>query len=125
MTLQEIGREIHKVGTAIWHLEKSMDGVEPYVWRFKRVNRPKELLRLRERKETLIALRSHMKATTPKELWYPRRKYSGRYSNTESIIKTRIMREAFKEGYNVKSIAGYFNLSIPAIYARLQISKIK
>lgn len=124
MTLTQLGKEIHKTGTAIWHLEKSMDGIEPYVWRFKRVNRPKELFRLKTKKERLIDERAYIKLTTPKESWYPKKQFCGRYDNRLENAKTMIMREAFQSGYNVKSIAGYFKISLFAVYRRIKVKTL-
>lgn len=50
--------------------------------------------------------------------WYPSKP-------TEEQIRRRIMRECWKEGYNVKQIAGYFKLSLCSVYDKINIRGMK
>lgn len=122
--IAKLGKEIHKSESRIWRLEKSLSNVRPYCGIFKTLNRPMEIITEKRKTKSLRAERDALKAKTPKHLWYPKRKYCGRYNNREEDVKTMIMKEAFKAGFNVKSIAGYFGRQLPTIYRRIGVKKI-
>lgn len=124
-TLRTIGKEIHKRRATLFIIDKAEKGECPYALYYKdqRVRRETRIKKEREMK-ALLKEREIIKLSTEKNLWYPRRKYCGRYNNTENDIKTEIMRQCFRYGFNVKEIAGYFRLTLPPVYRRINVKNI-
>ncbi len=123
--LRIIGREIHRTNSRIWQLEKARQNVLPYCLRYKTMDVIEELVKSRKQARELRKKREEIKRTTPKTLWYPRRKQQGRNNLRRSEVITQIMKECFKEGWNVKSIAAYFNIGVTPVYRRINIKTIE
>lgn len=123
MTIYQLSRQIHRKGTRIWMLTKAMKGIEPYCWRLKNLDIPAELVKDTKEFRQLRKQREELKASTPKNLLYPRRKYCGRYKGDSSKAITQVMRDAYMADFNVKTIAGYFNYTLPTVYRRIKIKE--
>lgn len=117
--------QIHLVRARLWTLNKALLGVRPYCLSYKTMDIPTEIKKSTNKLLTLKDKREKLKASIPKENWYPRRKYSGRYNNTENEVKTMIMRECIDGGFNVKSVAGYFGLALPSVYQRVKLKMMR
>lgn len=124
-SISKIGRQIHRTESRLWQLKKAIKKVPPYCLSFKSLDIAEEIIRAKEQAKNLREARERLKKETPKELWYPRKKYSGRYNNRENEIKTKIMKDCYRYGFNVKEIAGYFNLTLPNVYRRINIKLYK
>jgi hypothetical protein len=114
MNLQEISKRIHRAASHLWQLKKCLDRIPPYCFRFKRVDVPMRVVMLKNELVDLKARRREIKAMQ----WYPRR-------STANKVKTRIMRECIRHGYNAKEIAGYFGISVQNVYKRVEIKTLK
>lgn len=123
-SITQLSRQIHRKGTRIWHLKKAVEGVPKYAFEMKNLDVPYELAKEKMAIKELIAQREQLKTKTPKNLWYPKKKYCGRYKNDSSKAITRVMQDAFNEGFNVKTIAGYFNYTLACVYRRIQIKNL-
>lgn len=123
-SLRTIGREIHKRRAALFIIDKAEKGECPYAMYYKdqKVRRETRIRKQKEMKALLLE-REIIKQTTPKKLWYPKHKKCGRYYRTGSEIKSQIILEAVKEGFNVKQIAGYFKITLAPIYRRIKAQK--
>lgn len=108
----------------LWQMNKCLQGIRPYVFRFKTGDVPEKLIQIKQEIKTLIEQREDLKNSTPKENWYPNFKNCGRDVSRESQVRTQIMREAFNENYNVKSIAAYFKVGETCVYRRINMQKL-
>lgn len=120
-SIRKIGQQIHRTNTRLWILKKAIAKVPPYCLGYKNMDIAEEIIRAKEQVKNLKEAKERLKKETPKALWYPRRKYSGRYNNRENDIKTKIMKDCIRYGFNVKQIAGYFNLTLCSVYRRINI----
>lgn len=120
-SISKIGHQIHRTKTRLWILKKAVAKVPPYCFGYKNMDIAEEIIRAKEQIKNLKEAKERLKKETPKALWYPRRKYSGRYNNRENDIKTKIMKDCIRYGFNVKQVAGYFNLTLSSVYRRINI----
>lgn len=44
---------------------------------------------------------------------------------SENVAITKVMADAFRNGYNVKQIAGYFRVGLPFVYKKIPVKKLK
>ena len=125
-SLRTLGKEIHKRRAALFIIDKSEKGECPYSMYYKDQKLRHET-RVRKEKEmkALLAEREILKLTTPKKEWYPKKRFCGRYRSDHNKIRRQIMREAFLKGFNVKSIAGYFEVTLPVVYRIIKVRALK
>lgn len=125
-TIAHVSKQIHRIESRIWHLDKASKLIKPYCFAFKNTDVQQELEKARRKSGYLKAKREKLKATTPRELWYPKRKVNGgRPKIRHSQVITQVMREAFQLGFNVKTIAGYFCFGLPWCYRRIDLKELK
>lgn len=119
--ISQISKQIHRTDSRIWHLNKAIEGVPRYALMYKNMDKAEEILKSKRKARELREQRTLIKNMTPKTLWYPKKKYRGRYNNQVEKIKSKIMQECFDNGFNVKQIAGYFNLTLAPVYKRIKV----
>lgn len=110
---QELSKRIHRAASHLWILKKCLEKVPPYCLHFRRVDVPLLVVRLSRE----VAALKQKRKDLARPSWYPRR-------STANKIKTRIMRECIRKGFNVKQIAGYFNCTLQCVYRRVKIKQI-
>lgn len=120
-SIRMVSKQIHRTESRLWQLKKAINKEPPFCMVFKNKDLAEEIVLAKQKAKQLHEVREKLKAETPKELWYPRRKNSGRYNNRENDIKTQIMKDCYRYGFNVKQIAGYFNLTLPPVYRRINV----
>lgn len=120
-SISKIGKQIHRTESRLWALKKAIKHIPPYCLTYKNMDLAEQIILAKEQAKNLREAQERLKKETPKSLWYPRRKYCGRYNNRENDIKTKIMKDCFRYGFNVKEIAGYFNLTLPPVYRRIKV----
>lgn len=120
-SIRMVSKQIHRTESRLWQLKKAINKEPPFCVVFKNKDLAEEIITAKEKARKLHAVREKLKAETPKDQWYPRRKYQGRYNNRENEIKTQIMKDCFRYGWNVKQIAGYFNLTLAPVYKRIKV----
>jgi hypothetical protein len=121
LSITSITKDIKRLYTRMYQYQKYLDKDTRYQLMFKRMDVPEAMVKARAESKRLKELREEIKRNTPRDQWYPHYKNCGRYVTDESKVITQIMQEAFKAGFNVKSIAAYFNMSLTPVYRRIKI----
>lgn len=124
ITIRQLSRKIHRTDSRLWQLEKAYNKELPYCLRYKFMDLPMEIAITRQKSRELKKQREEMKAGTPKENWYPRRKQQGRNNLKRSEVITMIMKECFQNNWNVKSIAAYWGWGLAPVYRRINIKSL-
>jgi len=123
--IKRLSKRIHRLESDIWQLERCLENIQPYCFRFKRKDVPYEIVTKRKEALELRAERELVKRSIPKKLWYPRYKKCGRFGSSHNDIKTKIMIDCWRYGFNAKQIAGYFNVHPHAVYRRIKVKELK
>lgn len=125
-SISRLSHEIHRREAVLFIIRNAEQGRYPYSLNYKNLdNREQKKAKAERELKVLKQQREQLKKATPKELWYPKRKYSGRYNNTPNEIKTLIMQDCVRAGFNVKSIAGYFGLALTSTYQRIRLKEMR
>ena len=106
MTLTQISKEIHKSQQRIWFYKNTLN-------KERRYDAPLVLVKEKTKLKELLTKREEEKA----KILYPRKPVA-------SGIKTRIMKECIRKGWNAKEIAGYFKVTVQSIYYHIDIKSL-
>lgn len=116
MTIAQISKKIHRKKSHLWGIRKANEGNPTWVQAHKDpFKRNQTAKKLRDEIEMLEAQRQNLKETTPKSLWYPGYKRSGRHkgernkpksivyycSNGETVTQAEIDKRR-SEAYRIK-----------------------
>lgn len=129
-SLRYLGSLIHRKKTRLWHLNKALAGIPKYYLAYCNMDIPYEYAKTKQDINELEKQRDHIKETTPKNLWYPNKRRCGHGLkrkdrwNANRVID-RICEEAVLEGFNVKTIAAYFELQPVTVYQRIDMKALK